>query len=237
MGLNVSVGLCRQGAMAIGRAGHARPARPARGLRGAERARAAAAACSMGPVVPFLSDSPAQLEAAVSADRGGRRHAGHADRAAPAPGHPRLVLRLAAGAVTPAWSAATSTCTAGAPTRRRPTRPGSRARCASSRTSTASACPGPVSVTAAARRPPGPRSHRRPRLLGAFLLLRRPGPWPWQPRCPSSSRCCDGPRAAPGGLRAACAEPAARKTGWPRHLVPLSLAGDQRDTSAHAAAI
>ena len=49
----------------------------------------------MGPVVPFLSDSPAQLAATVRQAATGRRVLGHPDRAAPAPRRAGMVPRLA----------------------------------------------------------------------------------------------------------------------------------------------
>ena len=163
----------------------------------------------MGPVVPFLSDSPAQLEAAVS-----QIAAAGATQVTPIvlhlrPGtrdwffgwlrasHPGLVGRYLDLYGRGAYAPKTYQARISGQVRELADKYGI-------------GRPGPVSVTAAARRPPGPRSHLRPRLLGAFLLLRRPGPWPWRPRCPSSSRCCDGPRAAPGwrasGLRRPGAE-------------------------------
>ena len=54
----------------------------------------------MGPVVPFLSDSPGPARRGGQADRRDRRRARHAHRAAPAPGHPGVVLQLAAGSAS-----------------------------------------------------------------------------------------------------------------------------------------
>ena len=55
----------------------------------------------MGPVVPYLSDSPAQLDGGGPADRGGGRGARHADRAAPAARRPRVVPAAGCGAAHP----------------------------------------------------------------------------------------------------------------------------------------
>ena len=83
VGLTVSVGFADDGSVAGGRAGNARPLRRLE-VCAAFTAAACRAAVLMGPVVPFLSDSPAQLAATVrqAAQAGARRDA---DRAAPAP--------------------------------------------------------------------------------------------------------------------------------------------------------
>ena len=53
----------------------------------------------MGPVLPFLSDSPAQLEAAVREIAAAGAAQRDADRAAPAAGHPGVVPALAGRAL------------------------------------------------------------------------------------------------------------------------------------------
>ena len=58
----------------------------------------------MGPVVPFLSDSPEQLDEAVRKIASGRRGPRHADRAAPAAGRQGVVPALAAREHTRSWS-------------------------------------------------------------------------------------------------------------------------------------
>ena len=194
VGLNVSVGFVDQ---ELWRS--VEPGTPAPGRRleacAALNERGLGCGVLMGPVVPFLSDSPAQLEAAVS-----QIAAAGATQVTPIvlhlrPGtrdwffgwlrasHPGLVGRYLDLYGRGAYAPKTYQARISGQVRELADKYGI-------------GRPGPVSVTAAARRPPGPRSHLRPRLLGAFLLLRRPGPWPWRPRCPSSSRCCDGPRVA-----------------------------------------
>ena len=74
VGLNVSVGIYRQRAMAICRARHSRSGAPARGVRRLERARAALRrAHGAGGAVPVRLPRPARR--GRQPDRGGRRHA------------------------------------------------------------------------------------------------------------------------------------------------------------------
>ena len=92
VGLNVSAGIVDKVAFSVHRAGHAGPGAAA-GPASADRA-GLRCGVLMGPIVPFLSDSPEQLDAAVRTDRG-RRAVRDPDRAAPAAGHARVVPPLA----------------------------------------------------------------------------------------------------------------------------------------------
>ena len=113
----------------------------------------------MGPVVPFLSDSPAQLDEAVrQIAAAGATHVS-AHRAAPAPRHARVVLRLAAGAASRAGRPVPR------PVRRR--------------------CLRPEGVPEPDRRP-GPRARRKARRRPAAPPRARP-PDPQHPQRPQSS--------------------------------------------------
>ena len=182
----------------------------------------------MGPVIPFLSDSPAQLDAAVRQIAAAGRHARDADRAAPAPGHPGVVPSAGWALITPGWSAGISTCTAAAPTRRSPIRPGSPARSASSRPSTASAARGPCPAGAGG---PGRSSPGR----GPSPVR---GPPPARGGIPARGRTCGGGRSRgplprPGrAAHLAVTRPQARSRARPGRL-----AGHERKIRLAAALI
>ncbi len=94
VGLNVSAAFVDTVAMAGHRAGHACPGTADRGLRRAQRQRAALRrADGAGRAVPLRLPRPARRGGPADRRRG--RGARHADRAAPAAGHPRVVPRLA----------------------------------------------------------------------------------------------------------------------------------------------
>jgi DNA repair photolyase len=163
VGLNVSVGFIDK---ELWRSIEPGTPAPARRLEACAALNERGLSCGvlMGPVVPFLSDSPAQLDAAVR-----QIAAAGATHVMP------IVLHLRPGTrdwflgwlgpSTPAWSAGTWSCTAGAPPPR-PTRPRSPARSASSRTSTASAGRGHGRRPVPDRPRPGFRA-ARPRLSPA----------------------------------------------------------------------
>jgi DNA repair photolyase len=123
----------------------------------------------MGPIVPYLSDSPAQLEAAV-------RQAAAAGAVHVTP----IVLHLRPGArewflgwlgeAHPASSRGTPSSTGAAPTRARTTRRGSSARSASSRSASASGG-APPAATAQRHADGAPRRRPRARRLSAMSSL------------------------------------------------------------------
>ena len=95
VGLNVSAGFVDKDLWRSIEPGTPAPGAAAGGVRGAERARAALRRPhGPGGAVPVRLPRPARR--GRRADRGGGRHPRHAHRAAPAPGHARVVLRLAA---------------------------------------------------------------------------------------------------------------------------------------------